>query len=368
MVCRGVLWLAFWRCVDTNVFAGFAVAEQASLDGCLGVAAGEALKPAMPGTSNTMEISWHVCQARCSLTWECAGFTFLQNGTCSLHGSSAILHTKVLAISGPPACGSASADAMPVPQAAVASLPQVMLAPLQLPGLLTPQTTNKQLLGHVETASMVPLPTTLPQVGPAEPDPPDGIFLTWKELSALLLLACLLCAGLAFCALWLYAQAKHEDADDVQDRGFKTRGSDLHLEEEVIYPEQTQIRWYPNLERHPSFIEELMPRGLRASVDSPATSDASASTLGATNQRGGSVQPSSRSGRSHRSLTLSWHCRVGDSVEVFSKCAGKWVRCQIVSIHGSRMTVADGGNTRRINLRDRDLNSYFRPVSDNILT
>jgi len=360
MVCRCGLWLAFWHNPGTKVFAGFAFAEQASLDGCLGVVAGEAWEPALPGTSISMEVGWQICQGRCGLTLGCARFTFLQNGTCSLHGSKALLRSEVLAISGPPACGQMGhmLQSMPLLRAAVVSPPQ-------LSGLPMPQATSTQLLGHLRAVSVVPPPTSLPQVAPHEPVSPDGVFLPWKTLSALLLLACLLCAGLAFCALWLYAKARNEDADDVQEKGLTTRVSDFHLEEEVIYPEQTQIRWYPNLERHPSFVEELLPKGLKASVDS--SSAASSSTLGATTQCGTSVQSSTRSDRSHRSLRMSWHCRVGDSVEVFSKGAGQWIRCQVVSIDGSRMTVAHGNNTRRINLRVSELNSYFRLVTHNIV-
>jgi len=331
MVCRCPLWLAFWHNLGTTVFAGFALAEQASLDGCLGVAAGAAWQPALPGTSISMEVGWQFCQGRCGLTLGCAHFTFIQNGTCSLHGGKALLRAEVLAISGPPACG-------------------------------------LQSMGPLKAVRVVAPPTSLPQVAPDEAVSPDGVFLPWKTLSALLFLACLLCAGLAFCALWLYAKARNEDADDVQEKGLRTRVSDFHLEEEVIYPENTQIKWYPNLERHPSFVEELLPKGLKVSVDS--FSAASSSTLGASTQCGTSVQSSTHSGsdRSHRSLRMSWHCRVGDSVEVFSKGARKWIRCQVVSIDGSRMTVAHGNNTRRINLRDRELNSYFRLVTHNIVT
>jgi len=382
MAYRGVLWLSFWHYLGTKVFVGFTNAEPTSLDGCLGVVAGEAWTPAMPGTGITTEVSWRVCQTRCGVTPACARFTFLQNGSCSLHGSKASLRAEVLAISGPSACGGlvdmqqsvAAADVMPVPRvAAFVSPPQVTAAPLQMPGLLISPATTKQLLGsHSTVASVVPPPNPLPQQVGDEQVSSDGVFLSWKALSALLLLACLLCAGLAFCALWLYAKERSEDADDVPEKGKRLRDTDFHLEEEVIYPTQTQIRWYPNLERHPSFVEDLLPKGLRASVDteltSAATSQASSNTFGAGTQHVGSVQSSTRSDRSHRSLTLSWHCRVGDSVEVFSKGAGKWIRCQVISIHGSRMTVAHGNNTRRIDLRDRDLHSYFRLKTHNIVT
>jgi len=362
MVRRGALWLAFWHYPGAKVFTGFAFAEQVGLDGCLGVVAGEAWEPALPGTSTSVEVGWQICQTKCSVTPECARFTFLQNGTCSLHGSKALLYAEVLAISGPPACGEMAnmQQPMPLPPAAAMSPSQTQ------PGLSTPQAMTKQLLGPLGTVGVVPPPTGLPRMAPDEQVSEDGLFLSWKALSALLLLACLLCAGLACCALWLYAKVRTEDADDSQEKGLRTRGSDFHLEEEVIYPEQTQIRWYPNIERHPSFVEDLLPKGLKASVDS--SSAASSSTLGATTQRGTSMQSSTRSDRSHRSLTVSWHCRVGDSVEVFSKGAAKWIRCEVVSINGSRMTVAHGNSTRRINLRDRNLNSYFRLVTHNIVT
>jgi hypothetical protein len=245
------------------------------------------------------------------------------------------------------------------------------VAPLLLSLPLLPQATTKQLLGPLRTESVVLPPTTFPEpIGP-EAMSSDGLFLSWKALSALLLFACLLCAGLAFCALWLYAKSRNEDVEDVPEKGFGTRGVNFHQEEEVIYPEQTQIKWYPNIERHPSIVQEFLPKGLQDSVNteltSAATSAVSSNTLGATT-RASSMQSSARSDQSHRSLTVSWHCRVGDSVEVFSKGAGKWIRCQVVSIHGSRMTVAHGNNTRRINLKDKDLTSYFRLVTHNIVT
>jgi len=314
----------------------------------------------MFGATVSTEISWRLCQTRCGLTQACARFTFAQNGMCTLHDTKATVFLKALAISGPSVCGAllsmqqeGTADALPVPQPTLVSLPSDPRANVPSPPLPAPS----------------PMQATRNQVGDVGKKTltSEGLFLSWKALCAVLLLGCLLLAVVAACALWLYAKAKSEDPGDVEDNRehWSHRGSDLHLEEEVIYPSQTQIRWYPNLEQHPSFVEELLPMGLKGSVGNVLSSAASSSTFGVSTQRGNRVQSSARS---DRSLTLSWHCRVGDFVEVFSKGAGKWVRCQVVGIHGSRMTVAHGNSTRRINLRDRNLNSYFRLVTHNMMT
>lgn len=325
----------------------------------------------MRGATISTEVSWRVCQSRCSLTPACTRFTFTQNGTCSLHDNTATVFLTVQAISGPSVCGAllsmhqeATAD-VSVPQPLLVAAPSSPparamppaplpapsppLPPAPLPAPSPPQTAGNQLRDVRKKAAVTS----------------DGLFLSWRTLSVLLLLGCLLFAAVAACALWLYAKARSEDVDDIEERErWLPRGSDLHLEEEVIYPSETQVRWYPNLEQHPSFVEELLPMGFKASVGNVLSSAGSSSSLNATNPRAGVVQSSARS---DRSLTLSWHCRVGDFVEVFSKGAGKWVRCQVVGIHGSRMTVAHGSSTRRINLRDRDLNSYFRLVTHNMV-
>jgi len=335
MVCRGVLCLTVWHCLHQAVLVGSAIAGQTDLEGCLGVVAGEAWKPAMLGATVSTEISWRLCQTRCGLTLACAHFTFTQNGMCTLHDNKATVFLKAQAISGPSVCGGLLSLVPPPALVSIQSDLHATVPPAPLPAPLPPQATDKK-----------------------------GLLLPWKALCAVLLLGCLLLAAVAACALWLYFKTKSEDVGDVQENRERwlPRGS---LEEEVIYPSQTQIRWYPNLEEHPSFVEELLPMGLKGSVGNVLSSPASASTFNATTGRGNRVQSSARS---DRSLTLSWHCRVGDFVEVFSKGAGKWVRCQVVCIHGSRMTVAHGSSTRRINLRDRDLNSYFRLVTHSMIT
>mmetsp|Transcript_130907 Transcript_130907/g.261157 ORF Transcript_130907/g.261157 Transcript_130907/m.261157 type:complete len:362 (+) Transcript_130907:46-1131(+) len=361
MVCRGVLCWTVWHCLQQGITAGVAFARQTDVEGCFGVMAGEAWRPAMHGATNSTEVSWRLCQARCGLTPACARFTFAQSGACSLHDSTATVFAQALSISGPSMCGSifnmqhaTTADVPPVPQPKLLSFPSIPpeknAPPTPLPAPSPPQAIGNQV-GDVGEQTITS----------------KGLFVSWKTLSALLLLGCLLLGAVAACALWLYARARSEDADDDKDdrERWPGRGSDLHLEEEVIYPSQTQIRWYPNLEHHPSFVEELLPMGLKGSVGNVVSPAARSSTMGAKTQRGSSVQPSARS---ERSLTLSWHCRVGDFVEVFSKNAGKWVRCQVVGIHGSRMTVAHGSSTRRIDLRDKDLNSYFRLVTHNMIT
>jgi hypothetical protein len=360
MVRQGVLCLTVWRCLHDEVLAGSAIARETNFEGCVGVVAGEAWQPAMLGATASSEVSWRLCQMRCGLTPACARFTFAQNGMCSLHDSTATVFLNALSISGPSVCGAllnmqqeATADALPVPQPKLLALPSGVLpapAPAPLPASSPSHATGNQV-GDASEKTVTS----------------EGLFLSWKALCVLLLLGCLLLAAVAACALWLYAKAKSEDVDDVEENRerWMPRGSDLHLEEEVIYPSQTQIRWYPNLEQHPSFVEELLPMGLKGSVGNVLSSATSSGTLGATTQRGNSVQSSARS---DRSLTLSWHCRVGDFVEVFSKGSGKWVRCQVVGIRGSRMTVAHGSSTRRINLRDGNLNSYFRLVTHDMIT
>lgn len=390
------------------------------LDGCVGVAIGTAWRPSLNAATNEMD--WHQCQVRCSVTPACAHFSYLRDGTCHLQALSARNLSEADAVSGPPTCGAppeywSPPRAPSVPRSSVAqpnglSTVTAVLSPASRAGDIpaAPQLGPPAMLpeAHAEAAGRGASPTapTAPPSGPpgapassslraqrgqalagpaarpTEAEGAAGVGSWWRGCVALLI-----AGGAIYALLWL-AWRCHNDGDSAgfDDEG-ETRRSRLEakdrthrsvaiepeilypvdvvrgaqLEKEVIYPQTEQVRWHPTILRHPSVIGELSSNGWQASVSGfvNASRDDAATqrtaSAGTAYSRVGSATP--RAG----------NCKVGDTVEVFSKGAGTWLRCRVAKIEGRRMTVTHGDMTRRINLEAEDLHEHFRLLTHEVV-
>ncbi|CAK0848355.1 unnamed protein product, partial [Prorocentrum cordatum] len=212
-------------------------------------------------------------------------------------------------------------------------------------------------------------------LGYSDPDDtPQRSSRTAVLIIVCVLLVCAVC-GIAFChgraEQFFNDDPSGSDQDSCQRRGAKrTRQAEV----EVLYPQPT-VDWFPNVARHPSFSDALSPigfqpvsqasltvkvqprEGLEVPVSAYPAGDSTCTRGTSAAAPGPMGQPPSQA------------CDVGDVVNVFSRGAGRWLQCEVAKVEGARVTVthAAGQLTRRINLTDPDIRSYFRIASDSIM-
>lgn len=354
-----------------------------NVEGCLGVVVGFAWTPAMAGEGDTKELLWRECQVRCSAVVGCARFTYFQDQTCQLHSVYAIHKVPAAnAISGMPTCGASSnfwnTDN---PLATVTGFPlstsQFGLAEVvSAPGdVAQPMGAAPIYIMHSEGEGSPPTDTREAEDRTGIPIP-DGSTNSWNSgkeakssTSHQVFSWWMPIVGLAVVGSCIFAFTAirrcqtEEEGNEVTDeerlgeqmlkrhRG-PTRGAPL--DEEVMdyeYPDAQKIKWYPNIYRTPSIVEGLSPAGWKGSVET-LVSTAGSSQVGHAIQR-----PAADELRN-----AIWRCKVGDTVEVFSKSAGTWLPCTVEDVDQHRMTVVHGSLTRRINMLASDLHENFRLV------
>merc|ERR1711920_403877 len=136
-----------------------------------------------------------------------------------------------------------------------------------------------------------------------------------------------------------FQQLLHDDSDS-SEQGLpdKPAKRTRHAEMEVLYPQPT-VAWYPNIERHPSFTDALSPLGFQpVSLQPPRDKvqpDGGLHASRISTGTGGAVAVSSRP----NGQTPAQVCQVGDVVDVFSRSAGRWLRCEVAKVEGNSLVI-----------------------------